>query len=283
VSQAARAALIAAATARLRRAGVEAPERDARLLLRWASGLDGAAFSARLGDPAPVAEAQRFEQAVRARESRVPIAQITGFREFWGRSFRVTPDVLDPRPETETLIAHALRGPPAERILDLGMGTGCMLLTLLAEWPLARGTGTDISPAALAVAAENARTLGVAKRAEFVLADWCAGLAGPFDLVISNPPYIAAAEIAGLAPEVRLHEPRQALTPLADPGDGLEAYRQIAPGLRPLLAPGGRVLLEIGPDRAAAVAGILAGSGMTVASVLPDFDGRDRVVTASAA
>jgi len=283
VSPTPRATLIAAATARLRRAGVEAPERDARWLARWASGLDGAAFSARLGDPAAADEAQRFEQAVRGREARIPTAQITGFRVFWDRRFRVTADVLDPRPETETLIAHALQGPPAARILDLGTGTGCLLLTLLAEWPEARGTGTDISPAALAVAAGNARDLGLAERADFVLADWCAGLPGRFDLAVSNPPYIAETELACLAPEVRLHEPRRALTPLADPGDGLEAYRRIAAGLPPLLAPGARVMLEIGPNQAAAVAGIVSGAGMTVTTVQPDFDGRDRVVIAIAA
>lgn len=283
MNPATRATLVAAAAARLRRAGVEGPERDARLLLRWASGLDGAAFSARLSEPAPPEEAARFAQAVAARADRVPLAQITGRREFWGRRFRVTPDVLDPRPETEMLVAHALRGPPAARILDLGTGTGCLLLTLLAEWPAARGTGTDISPAALAVAAENARDLDLAARAEFVDADWCAGLGGGFDLVVANPPYIAETELAGLAPEVRLHEPRQALTPLSDPGDGLEAYRRIAAGLLPLLAPEARVMLEIGPRQAAAVAETLNGSGMAVTAVLRDFDGRDRVVSAIAA
>lgn len=278
-----RSALLGPATERLRSAGVEGPERDARLLLRWASGLEAAAFSARLNDPATPEEATRFAQAVAARETRVPLAQITGIREFWGRRFRVTPDVLDPRPETETLIAGALAGPPAARILDLGTGTGCLLLTLLAEWPRATGLGTDISPQALAVAAGNAGALGLAGRAAFAQADWCAGLEGPFDLVISNPPYIADSEIADLAPEVRLHEPRQALIPAGDPGDGLAAYLQIARGLGPILAPGGRVMLEIGPTQATDVASILADSGLGNISILRDFDGRDRVVCAIAA
>lgn len=273
-----RAALIAEAARRLRHAGVEDPARDARLLARWAAGLDGAAFSARLDEPTPAAEAARFAEAVAARAARVPVAQITGMREFWGRRFRVTPDVLDPRPETETLIAAALDGPPARRILDLGTGSGCILLTLLAEWPEARGTGTDISPAALAVAEANARALGLADRAGFARADWCAGLTGRFDMVVSNPPYVSAAELAGLTPEIRLHEPRAALVPAGDPGDGLEAYRRIAAGIAPLMAPRARVLLEIGASQGAEVAGIMAAAGASRPAVLRDLDGRDRVI-----
>jgi release factor glutamine methyltransferase len=277
----ARAALVAAAVGRLRRAGVDAPERDARLLARWASGLEAAAFSARLTDPAAPDEAARFAAAVEARAARVPVAQITGQREFWGRSFRVTRDVLDPRPETEVLVARALEGPAPGRILDLGTGTGCLLLTLLAEWPEARGLGTDISAAALAVARDNAAALGLAGRARYQQADWCAGVTGAFDLIVSNPPYIAASEIASLETEVRLHEPRDALTPAGDPGDGLEAYRRIAAGIGTLLAPGGRILLEIGSTQAAAVTGILASAGLRVIAAIRDLDGRDRVIQAS--
>lgn len=275
-----RAALIAAAAARLREAGVEAPERDARVLLRWASGLEGAAFSARLGEPAAPGETECFAKAVAARESRMPVSQITGMREFWGRGFRVTPDVLDPRPETETLVSVALEGPTAARILDLGTGTGCILLTLLAEWSGATGLGTDASEAALAVASGNAAALGLEKRATFRRADWCDGLEGGFDLVVSNPPYIAPGEIANLAPEVRLHEPRDALTLPGDPGDGLEAYRRIVTGLPKVMAPGGRVMLEIGPTQADAVVRILQKAGLGDAGVLRDLDGRDRVVRA---
>jgi release factor glutamine methyltransferase len=183
------------------------------------------------------------------------------------------------------MVAHALEGAPPKRVLDLGTGSGCILLTLLAEWPQATGVGVDNSAAALEVAASNARNLGVADRAELVTGDWCAGLDGQFGLIVSNPPYIAADEIAGLAPEVRLHEPLAALSPRGDSGgdpggDGLDAYRRIAAGVGPLLAPGGRLLMEIGPRQAAAVGRILADAGIAVTAVLPDLDGRDRVVSA---
>jgi len=276
-----RAEVISRAAARLAGAGVAAPERDARLLYRWAANLDGVALSAALGDPATPCEVDRFERAVVAREGRAPVSHITGKREFWGRSFRVTPAVLDPRPETEALVAAALEGPPAGHVLDLGTGSGCILLTLLAEWPEARGVGVDISAAALDVAAQNARSLGVNGRAGLVSGDWCAGLAGEFGeqfgLIVSNPPYIAADELAGLAPEVRNHEPLAALSP---GGDGLDAYRRIAAGVGPLMAPDGRLLLEIGPRQAAAVERILTDAGLVLTAVLPDLDGRDRVVSA---
>lgn len=273
-----RAELVRQGAARLGAAGVPEAGRDARLLARWAAGLDGPAFAAAADAPAGADEAARFEAAIAARAVRVPLSQITGRRVFWGRPFRVTPDVLDPRPETETLIAHALEGGPARRILDLGTGSGCLLLTLLAEWPGATGLGTDLSEAALAVAGENALALGVADRAAFRLADWCAGLAGPFDLVVSNPPYIAEAALATLEPEVRLHEPRRALA--AGP-DGLAAYREIAAGVGPLLAASGRLLLEIGPGQGAAVAALLEAAGLGAARILPDMDGRERVVAVS--
>ena len=280
----ARANLIARAAARLAGAGVAAPERDARLLYRWAANLDGAGLSAALSDPATAREIARFERAIEARAGRAPVSHITGEREFWGRSFRVTPAVLDPRPETETLVAAALARPPVRRVLDLGTGSGCILLSLLAEWPEARGVGVDISAAALEVAASNARRLGVTDRTRLVTGDWCTGLAGSggqFGLIVSNPPYIAGGELAGLAPEVRDHEPLAALCPTDDPaGDGLGAYRRIAAGVGPLLAPGGQLLIEIGPRQAAPVRRILTEAGMTVTAVLPDLDGRDRVVSA---
>jgi release factor glutamine methyltransferase len=204
------------------------------------------------------------------------VAQLLGYRDFWKHRFIVTPDVLDPRPDTEALVAEALRRPFA-RVLDLGTGTGAILLSLLAERPAATGLGTDLSEAALTVARRNAAALRLADRADFAPADWFAGVAGQFDLIVSNPPYIAAAEMAGLAPEVRDWEPHLALTP---GGDGLDAYRAIARGAGAHLAPGGRLVVEIGAAQGAAVAAIMAGAGLGPVRVLPDLDGRDRVVTA---
>lgn len=270
-----RGALIAA-SARLAAAGVDDPALDARLLVAAAVGL--APDRLRL-DPdralGPQAEG-RLEALLAARAARQPMGQLLGFRDFWKHRFLVTPDVLDPRPDTEALVAEALRRPFA-RVLDLGTGSGAILLSLLAERPAATGLGTDLSEAALAVARRNAAALGLSGRAEFRRADWFAGVEGRFDLIVSNPPYIAEAEMAGLAPEVRDWEPHLALTP---GGDGLAAYRAIAAGAAAHLAPGGRLVVEIGAAQGPAVAAILAGAGLGSVRVLPDLDGRDRVVTA---
>lgn len=275
-----RRAALAAAAAELAAAGVPDPAREARLLLRWASGLSPAALAAAPEAPLGPVSARRLAAACRARAARQPLSQITGARLFWGRRFRVTPDVLDPRPETEALIAAALEAPYA-RILDLGTGSGCLLLTLLAERPAATGIGTDLSGPALTVAAETARRLGLTARAGFLRADWCRGVPGRFDLIVSNPPYIAGREIAGLAPEVAAHEPRGALTPAGDPGgDGLGAYRRIAAEAGPLLAPGGRLLLELGRGQAPAVAEILAAEGFAPGPPITDLDGTERALRA---
>jgi release factor glutamine methyltransferase len=274
-----RATLIRAAAERLAEAGVTDAARDARLLMRWAGRHDGAALAAVIEDTAPLDEAARFEAAADRRAGREPLSHITGERLFWDRAFLVTPDVLDPRPETEVLIAEALRRGAFERVLDIGTGSGCILLTLLAEWPGATGLGTDISPAALEIAKANAAALDLAGRVEFLQTNWADAAAGPFDLIVSNPPYIAANEMAALSPEVRLHEPHGALTP---GGDGLDAYRAIAPALHPRLAPGGFVMVEIGPTQYEAVAALLATSGLNVLMVIPDLDQRARVIIAQA-
>lgn len=272
-----RAELLRAATERLARAGVPDPARDARLALRWAAGLSGAAFAATLEAPAAEDEARRFAEAVRRRAGREPLSHITATRNFWGRQFAVGPDVLDPRPETEVLVAEALQRGPFRRVLDLGTGSGCLLVTLLAEWSEATGLGTDLSGAALAVARSNAVEHGVADRATFAEGDWTDGVEGHFDLVISNPPYLAASEIADLEPEVRDHEPRIALTP---GGDGLGAYRRIAAGAGRVMARDAWLMVEIGPTQSDAVAAILAGAGLSVLRVIPDLDQRPRVILA---
>jgi release factor glutamine methyltransferase len=183
--------------------------------------------------------------------------------------------VLDPRPETETLIARALAGAPPRRVLDLGTGSGAIIVTLLAEWPNAAGLATDVSGAALEVASANAAAHDVAGRVEFRQVDWLDGLTGCFDLVVSNPPYISRAELAGLAPDVRDWEPALALSPGPT---GLESYQAIAPRLAAALAPGGRALFEIGADQGAAVREIFCAAGFRSVAIRPDLDGRDRVI-----
>lgn len=270
------------ATARLVAAGVPDAARDARVLLAHAAGLAADRLLISPGDPLSPQAATRFEAAVCARAARQPVSQITGGRDFWRHRFIVTPDVLDPRPDTEALVAEALRG-EFRHVLDLGTGSGAILLSLLAERPGATGLGTDLSPAALAVAKRNAAALGLADRAEFALSDWLAAVDGTFNLIVSNPPYIAAGEMAGLAPEVRDWEPRMALTPAIDPADdhgcdGLGAYRAIAAAAPAHLVAGGRLIVEIGPAQGRAVAALIGAAGFVDLSVLPDLDGRDRVV-----
>ena len=270
------AAALRAATARLTQVGIVAAAGDARHLVAHAIGLDPDRLTLHLSDQLDASAQARLEAALAARARHQPVSQIIGSRLFWGRRFRVTRDVLDPRPETECLIAAALAQPFA-RVLDLGTGSGAILLTLLVERPDASGLGTDLSPKALAVALGNAQALGLTARASFARADWLDGVQEQFDLIVANPPYIAAAEIAGLAPEVRVWEPHLALTP---GGDGLGAYRKIAAGAPAHLAPGGVLLLEIGPTQAAAVTALLTAAGLRCGPTLPDLDGRDRVVVA---
>jgi release factor glutamine methyltransferase len=263
------------ATAALAAAGVEGAARDARRLMAAALGCAGDRLPLLSAETVPAPAAARFGAMVAQRTERRPVAQILGRRRFWGRDFAVTGDVLDPRPETETLVAAALAGPAPARILDLGTGSGAILLTLLAEWPDAVGTGTDASAAALAVAARNAERLGCAERARLVRTDWADGVDGPFDLVVCNPPYIPEAEIEGLSPEVRCHEPRMALSAGES---GLEAYRRIAPHLPRLLGAGGRALLEFGAGQEAAVAAVFRPLGLDPVGFHVDLDARPRVI-----
>ena len=260
---------------RLTEAGIECAAGDARKLVAHAMGIGADRLTLHLPDTIIPAQQVRLDAALAARAARQPLSQIVGARMFYGRRFRVTRDVLDPRPETETLVAAAL-SQPFRRVLDLGTGSGAILLTLLAERPEATGVGVDISAAALEIARENAKLLGIGA-AGFGLSDWCAAVTGMFDLIVSNPPYIAASEMAALAPEVRLWEPALALTP---GGDGLDAYRAIAAQAPAHLAPGGRLLLEIGPSQAAAVCALLRNAGLGATDVLQDLDRRDRVVVA---
>lgn len=258
------AAALLDATARLRTAGIESPRREATLLLQLASGLDRTTVLARDELALTADQAARFAELVERRTVREPFAYLAGRREFYGRDFLVGPGVLIPRPETETLITVALERRPERtrslRILDLGVGSGAILLTLLAEYPAATGTGIDASPAALAWATRNADALGLADRVVLHEGRWGEGLTGTYDLIVSNPPYVAQDELPALEPELS-HEPAMALT---DGGDGLGAYRAMTPDLRRLLAADGLVLLEIGAGQAGELADWFGRNGFEV-------------------
>jgi release factor glutamine methyltransferase len=211
-----------------------------------------------------------------------PVSRILGAREFWGLTLEISPATLDPRPDTETLVEAALRlrrEGQAVRVLDLGTGSGSILLALLSAWPEATGVGVDIVPEAVAVAARNAERHGLADRARFQIGDWGIGLDGPFDVVVSNPPYITDAEMAVLAPEVANFDPARALRGGAD---GLAAYRAIASQLKSLIAADGVVLFEVGQGQAESVAAILTDHGFCQAAYAHDLAGVARVVSAAA-
>ena len=275
------AELLARGTAELTGAGIPDAGRDARRLLAHVLKVPPGRLTLFLREIVQPDLTVIFLAMIARRADRVPVSHLTGRRMFYGREFLVTPEVLDPRPETETLIEAALSAPFA-RVLDLGTGSGCILLTLLSEAPQATGLGTDISPAALNVAHWNRNALRLEGRAGLAEGDWWAAVpqGAVFDLIVSNPPYIALHEMAGLSPDVRDHEPRAALT---DEGDGLGAYRILAAQAGAHLAPGGRLLVEIGPTQGQAVAGLFAAAGLQGVQVIRDLDNRDRVVGARAA
>lgn len=270
---------LAWATSRLRDAGIDEPRLDATLLLCAAQGIGRTALISAPEAPLAADEAAAFAAMVARRAAHEPVSRILGHREFWSLDFRLSAATLDPRPDSEILVEAVLdrlddRARPW-RLADLGTGSGCLLLTLLHELPQARGLGIDRAPGAVAMAAENAAMLGLAGRAAFREGDWLAGVTETFDVVLSNPPYIASAEIATLAPEVRLHDPQGALDGGAD---GLDAYRALLPQAAARLAPAGLCAVEIGHDQAAAVATLMQAAGFAVEPVLTDLGGRDRVV-----
>ncbi len=250
---------VRAAQQTLRAAGVEDAGRDARLLAAAAIGLATQEILVRPERPLATEAQERLNAMIARRIAREPVSRILGEREFYGRRFALAPATLDPRPDSETLIEAALTIADREgwrrrpiRILDVGTGTGCLLLTLLAELPSASGLGTDISEPALAVAEENAGALGLEDRASFARHDALAGIGGRFDLIVSNPPYIRSGDISGLSPEVRQYDPTAALDGGAD---GLDVYRKIAAGLETVLD--GWIILEVGMGQADDVALVL--------------------------
>ncbi|MFK7875285.1 MAG: peptide chain release factor N(5)-glutamine methyltransferase [Paracoccaceae bacterium] len=267
---------LAAAAARLRAAGVDDPARDARVLLAHAAKVDATRITLIAPEDLDPDIATRFDQLISLRAVRVPVSHLVGERAFYGRNFKVSADVLDPRPETETLIEAALADPFGS-VLDLGTGSGCILVTLLCERDHAVGLGVDLSEAACLQASANAHLHHVARRADIKTSDWFGSITGTFDLIVSNPPYLSWEDMQNVQPELARHEPRMALT---DEADGLTAYRLIAEHSRQFLEPDGRVLVEIGWTQGAAVADLFTKSGWSNVTVLPDLDGRDRVVLA---
>ncbi len=263
-----------------REAGIGTAQRDARLLTLDAARLTHADLvRAPRVDLGPEAAARLVEHA-RKRVERVPVARILGEWEFWSLPFTLSPATLVPRPDSETVVAAALLGLRERRhrsrglrILDLGTGTGCLLVALLSELPEAQGVGIDISAEAVETARYNAALNKVGDRAEFRVGDWFLGLSGRFDLVVSNPPYIADAVIPGLEPEVSRHDPQAAL---AGGPDGLSAYRAIAAGLGEILAEDGVAAIEIGSDQAQAVSAIFGAAGFAVEGPFADFGNRPR-------
>ncbi|MBT7941869.1 MAG: peptide chain release factor N(5)-glutamine methyltransferase [Alphaproteobacteria bacterium] len=267
---------------RLTAVGIDSARLDARLLAAHALDWDAGQAVARPDHILTPDQARTLEELVVRREAREPMSIILGSVEFWSLDFTVTPDVLAPRPDSETLVeavlAHVGDKASALSMVDFGTGSGCLLLALLSELPNARGVGVDISDAALKVAQGNAQTLDLENRARFQVSDWDGQVDGRFDLVISNPPYIAGPEFLTLAPEVAQYEPRLAL---AGGLDGLDCYRALASVLQRRLAPEGCAFLEIGADQAETVSDVLVTAGLVVKTVHSDLAGHSRIIEAA--
>ena len=273
-------ALLEGAAARLKAAGIDSARLDARILAGAALGYSRDQLLIHAAEPAPTAALPRFEALLARRLDREPVSRILGRREFWSLEFALTPDTLDPRPDSETLVEAVLELAPRHRplaLLDLGTGSGCLLLALLSELPLALGVGIDRSAGAVAAASANAERLGLTGRARFQRADWRDGVSGRYDIILSNPPYIPDGDIPGLEPEVARFDP---LAALAGGTDGLDAYRLLAPMLPDLLTEPGTVAFEVGAGQAAAVAALLEAAGLLPAGSRRDLAGIERCVVA---
>ena len=266
--------LLVSGVRQLTTGGIEGAAQDARVLLAHVLGIPRDRLTLVLPDAVTADQTRAFDAAITARIARQPVAQIIGKRLFYGRSFIVTGDVLDPRPETEELVAEALKD-AFKTVLDLGTGSGCILLSLLAERIDATGVGVDLSEAALSVAKQNRTALNLEPRAEFMSGSWFGPVQGRFDLIVSNPPYIAADEMMGLSQDVLQWEPHLALTP---GGDGLEPYRILTRQASDHLNTNGRLIVEIGPSQGAAVEKMFHAAGFATVRVGQDLDGRDRIV-----
>ena len=268
--------MVANAAQSLRAAGIDSAARDARALVAHALGVAANRIVLLGSDPIDLKAQERLAGYLERRLRHEPVSKITGWRQFWGRDFHISKAVLDPRPETETVIVEALKY-PAATVLDLGTGSGILAVTLMAEWPKAQALATDISPAALAVAGKNAARYDIGDRLSFAQSNWFEGVQGEFDLIVANPPYIAMEEMAGLDRDVRDFDPHIALTP---GGDGLDPYRLIAAAVGRHLSPDGRLIVEIGHQQAADVLQIFQDARLSSLCCHPDLAGRDRVISA---
>ncbi|MBT8412938.1 MAG: peptide chain release factor N(5)-glutamine methyltransferase [Boseongicola sp.] len=253
--------------------------RDARRLMTAALGVKSDRLTLHLRDTLSPEVAEVFWRFCERRAAREPVSRILEGRLFYGRWFKIGPEVLDPRPETEILVEQALKA-TFQNVLDIGTGSGCIVITLLAERPDATGLATDVSEGALRIASENAVALSVGDRLQLTVSDWFKDVDGRFDLIVSNPPYIRSSEMEDLEPEVLNGDPHIALTDFAD---GLTGYRELAAKAQAHLNSGGRILVEIGPTQADDVVRLFLQAGFKTCSVHKDFDGRDRVVEAFAA
>jgi release factor glutamine methyltransferase len=268
---------------RLKTAKIEGFRAEARWLVEVALGISASELLAALSRVLTPDEASKIESFAMRRASHEPFAYIEGYREFWSLPFHVSPATLIPRPDTETVVESALErvragNNPAPRILDLGTGSGCILLALLSELPYATGFGVDLNKDAVLVAQENAGSLGLASRAFFRHGRWCDGISETFDLIVSNPPYIVDSEIASLDSDVRDFEPHLALKGGAD---GLDAYRAIAAQAPSRLSANGTLALEVGAGQADAVADLLRGAGLEILAIRSDLAGIARCVIAT--
>ncbi|WP_404379672.1 peptide chain release factor N(5)-glutamine methyltransferase [Caenispirillum salinarum] len=275
-------ALLREAAGVLSAAGVEGARRDARLLLADLLGCAAGDLLTRGDAAVDAATATAFRARIARRADREPVSRILGRRGFWRHEFLVGPETLDPRPDTETVVELALEALPEAQghysVLDLGTGTGCILLSILGDRPNAAGLGVDIAPGAVALAAENARRLGLADRARFARGDWAAAVDGKFDAIVSNPPYIPDAEVPGLDPEVSRHDPP---TALKGGPDGLYPYRVIAKEAPRLLRSSGSLIVEVGAGQADDVATLFEDAHLRVTDVRRDLTGIARCVRAT--
>ena len=268
--------LLALGQQKLKQAHIDTAGRDARLLAAAAMDINTAQVTLKALDHVSQQQQDHFESMIEQRRSFKPVSRILGKRQFWNRWFEISPDVLDPRGDSEVLVNLALQQ-KADRILDLGTGSGILALTLLSEWPDALAVGADICEKALLIAQRNAAQLEVSDRFQAQKSDWFEAIGGQFDLIVSNPPYIGEDEIPHLDPDVRLYDPMIALSPGRD---ALQAYQNIARDAIGYLKPGGRLLVEIGFRQGEAVRELFASNGLKEIEIIQDLNGLDRVVCA---